>query len=243
MRQTWNKAVHSLDTGILTLSKFTFGKAAFAIVLIAFLHHLIYFPFKIRSARQMRRNAEKLKEIAPALKEIQETFKVEPGQRLQATEVSRKGKEIQRLQKEAGIKFSAGCLTAVLPALSGAVIEQAIAGIKNDERFRDGGILWFEDLTQPERFYVLTATSLGISYLKQRFDIASFKRPGEVSSEWSRRVRTFSNWSPFLAFGLSLATRKQQPTGVVLYKIASSGFLLAETYFIRKLTQADETTS
>jgi membrane protein insertase Oxa1/YidC/SpoIIIJ len=243
MRQTWQKAVHSLDTGILTLSRFTFGKAAFAIILVAFLHHLIYFPLKVRSARQMKRNAEKLKELAPAITQINEKYNIEPGQRLQPAEVRRKGKEIQQLQKKAGIKFSAGCLTAALPSLSGGIIELAIMEIKKDERFQDSGILWFKDLTKPERFYVLTAGSIGISYLKQRFDITAHKRPGEASSVLNQRIRTFMNWSPLLTFGLVLITRQQQPSAVVLYRIASSGCGLVEDYFIQKLVTSKEETA
>lgn len=241
MRQTWNKAVHSLDTGILALSRLTFGKAAFAIVLIAFVHHLVYFPFRIRSASQMKRNAEKLKELAPAIKEINEKYKVEPGQRLMAVEVSRKGKEIQQLQKEAGIKFSAGCLTALLPALSETVIKQAIAGIARDERFQDSGILWFKDLTKPERFYVLTAISLLITFLKQRLNVATFRRPGEVKMAWVRRIETITKWSPLLLFIISLVTRQQALSGAAIYNIASSGFSLAEDYYISKqITNSEE---
>jgi membrane protein insertase Oxa1/YidC/SpoIIIJ len=234
MSQTWTKAVRSLNTGILALSRLTFGKAAFAIVLIAFLHHLIFLPFKIRVARQIKQNAKKLKELDPTIQEIKAKYKVEPGQRLSPAETAQQGKEIQQLQKAAGISFRAGCLTAILPAFSEIIIKQAITGIAKDERFEDKGILWFPDLTKPERFYILTASLLGISFLKQKLDLETLRRPDEKSLIFDNRIRGILNLLPLLAFGLSLVTRKQQPSGFVIYSIASESFSLAETYYIRK---------
>ncbi|MBN9391961.1 MAG: YidC/Oxa1 family membrane protein insertase [Chloroflexi bacterium] len=234
MRQTWTKAIRSFDTGILALSRLTFGKAAFAIVLIAFLHNLIYLPFKIRAARQMKRNGEKLQELNPLIEEIKEKYKVETGKHLLASDAARQGKEIQQLQKAAGINFRAGCLTAILPTFSELIIKQAITGIAKDERFEDKGILWFQDLTKPERFYILTASLLGVSFLKQRLDLETLRRPDEKSFFRDARIRGIMNSLPLLAFGLSLVTRKQQPSGMVIYSIASESFSLAQTYYIRK---------
>ncbi len=63
MQQTWKKAVYSVKTSFLTVGRFTFGKAAFAIVLLAVLHNLVYLPLKIRSARQMKYNIKKMQEL------------------------------------------------------------------------------------------------------------------------------------------------------------------------------------
>lgn len=235
MKQTWKKAVYSVKTSFLMVGRFTFGKAAFAIMLIAILHNLIYLPLKIRSARQTKYNLKKMQELKPAIKAIDEKYPREPGQRLIATQVSQHGNEIKRLYQEAGVSFSPGCISIILPVITGGLIEHAVSTIKDDDRFKDGGILWFKDLTQPDRYFVLLAILMGLSFLDLQFKISKVPDTKKPQPGWLRGMRTTANWSPLLGFLLGLVFRKGPRSGMALYRITSSSLELAEDYLIKKL--------
>jgi membrane protein insertase Oxa1/YidC/SpoIIIJ len=237
MRQTWEKATYSLKTGILSLSRFTFGKAVFAIMLVAVLHNLVFLPLKIKSAIQARNSVKKLKELQPAIKAINEKYRLEPGQRRLAKQASQQGQEIKRLYQEAGISFNLGCLSTIMPIFSRILLTSAVTEIKKDERFKEGGILWFKDLTRPDRYFVLPALQMGILFLRQRIVLPELIEPEKPHPVWLRRMKTFNNWSPLLGFLLILITRKRHRhhSGLTLFYITSSSLELTEDYFIKKL--------
>lgn len=235
MRQTWEKTTYSLKTGILSLSRVTFGKAAFAIILVAVLHNLIFLPLKIRNAIQTRKNLKKMKELKPAIKAIEEKYQPEPGQKLTAEQVRQKGNEIKRLLEEKTIYFNFGCLSVILHVFSGILLTSAVTEIKKDERFAEGGILWFKDLTRPDRYFVLPALQMGILFLRQRIVPLELIEPAMPRPVWLRRMKTFNNWSPLLVFLLILITRKRPNSGLTLLYITSSSLELAEDYLIKKL--------
>ncbi len=152
-----------------------------------------------------------------------------------ATQASQEGNEIKHLYREAGVSFSPGCLRVILPVISGSILSQAVTSIKGDERFTDGGILWFKDLTQPDRYFVLPAIQAGLSFLNHIFITSTFKEPIKNRLEWLRRWIIFTKWSPLLGFLVIAFTRKGPNTAMTLYHITSSSLELTEEYLIKKL--------
>ena len=244
MRQTWQKAVHSLDTGILTLSRFTFGKAAFAIILVGILHNLLSLPNKIRLARQTRHNAARLKSLRAEVQAIEEKYRPEPGQFASFEQTRQKGEEIMRLYQRNTIVFSPG-LIFFLTSGGSLVVLQAIGGIKKDERFEDGGVLWFRDLTQPDRYLVLPAIHLGLLLARQFILPPKFSEYETTRMPWLKRlerIRVAGKFMPVVLFSASLIFRKRPTAAENIYFITVSSLELAEDYFIQKLvTSKDET--
>jgi membrane protein insertase Oxa1/YidC/SpoIIIJ len=235
MRKNWEKIVYPVNTTILGISRVTFGKPALAIVLIAVLQNLIFLPLKIIGSRQIKINAKKLEELVPAIKTIDEKYRLEPRQKQAQDQVIQKGNEIKRLYQESGISFNSGCLASTLPLLSGLLVNTAVISIKDDERFSDGGMLWFKDLTRPDRYFVLPAVQMVLLILKQKLIPLDIYYLKESSPTWARRMETWVAWAPLAAFLLALVSRKRAHSGLALYYITSSSVELAGDYFIKKL--------
>src|SRR5689334_14657240 len=103
MRQTWNQSLYSLKSGLLGLSRVTFGKPALAIVLVAILHNLLFLPLKVRNARQTRHNRQKLEKLRAERQAIYDKYQPEPGQSLTPAQVTQRGNEIKELYNGEGV--------------------------------------------------------------------------------------------------------------------------------------------
>lgn len=234
MRQTWTKSLYSLKTGLLALSRVTFGKPALAIVLVAILHNLLFLPLKIRNARQTRHNQQKLEKLRLEREAIEAKYQPEPGESLSPAQTAQKGNEIKELYQGEGVSFNIGCASLLLPSLSGLVLQSAVNAIKDDERFNEGGILWFSDLTKPDRFLILPLAFIGVATLRQRLIPIEMPEIEKASPTWGNRMQAFQKWLPLLSLIGILFTRKRPNAAFTLYQLTSSGVELAEDYFIKR---------
>jgi membrane protein insertase Oxa1/YidC/SpoIIIJ len=242
MRQTWTKAIHSLDTGILALSRFTFGKVAFAIMLLAVAGRILAIPYKIRLARQTRENNTKLKDLKDERQAIEEKYQPEPGQLASFEMTRQKGEELKQLYQKNRLSFSPGGMF-LLSTLANIAATQAIGGIKKDGRFQEGGILWFKDLTRPDRFLVLPAL-LAVIQVARPFILPNGFNQDRASRlpglERVERLAAFTRFLPVGFFVLPIIFKRQPSAAENIFAISQTGAELVEDYFIRKLITEKE---
>lgn len=244
MRQTWNKIIQSLNTGILGLSRFTFGKGVFAIILLAIMTGLLAIPSKIRLARQSKENAAKMEAVRSERDAIEEKYQSEPGQLASFETTRQKGEELKRLYQRNYFNFSPGSMF-FLNSLASMVIAQAIGGIKKDERFQEGGILWFKDLTKPDRFLVLPALLTAIQVARHfvvpnRFNQEPANRL--LGFERVERLANFTRFIPVAYFILPVILNKRPSAAESIFAVTQEGVSLVEDYLIRMMiTDKEET--
>lgn len=234
MRQTWNRSLYSLKTGLLGLSRFTFGKPALAIVLVAILQKLLFLPLKIKNARQTRLNRQKLEKLQADVQAINDKYQPESDPELTLDKVTQRGKELKELYQREGVTFKIGCASILLPTLSEIFLLQAVNSIKDDARFSEGGILWFKDLTRPDRYRILPVVFIGIGTLRQRLlptELPEFEKPLPV---WARRIQALEKWLPLIALLATLVARKRPNAATTLYQLTSSGAELVVDYYIKR---------
>lgn len=165
-----------------------------SIILLTLLIRLITFPLQYKSFVSMK----KLQVIQPQLTKIREKFKDDP-QRMQ--------KESMELFKKSGANPLGGCLPLLLQMPVFFAFYKVLHGAVElvDAPF----MLWIQDLSNKDPYYVLPVLMTGAMFLQQKLT------PNTITDPMQKKVMMFMP----LIFGLIM---KDLPSGLSLYIFVST---------------------
>lgn len=175
-----------------------------AIILLTLLIRLITFPLQYKSFVSMK----KLQLVQPELTKIREKFKDDP-QRLQ--------KESMDLFRKSGANPLGGCLPLILQMPVFFAFYKVLYGAVElvDAPF----ILWIQDLSNKDPYYLLPVLMTGAMFLQQKLT------PNTVSDPTQKKVMMFMP----LIFGFIM---KDLPSGLSLYIFVSTIMGIAQQLIV-----------
>ena len=166
-----------------------------SIAMLTVVVRTLLFPLTIRQVKSMR----KVQELKPAMDELRERHKDEP-QMLQ--------QEMMKLYRERGANPLGGCLPIFVQLPIFLVLFYTIKGFENLESFRNGGLLWFQDLTVYDPFYILPVLYIATMMVSQEIAMQN------TAPEQKRIMRFLP-----LVFGIVLL---RFPAGLFVYWVTSN---------------------
>jgi YidC/Oxa1 family membrane protein insertase len=113
-----------------------------AVVMLTLVVRILLFPLTFRQVKSVRR----MQELKPDLDEIRAQYKDDPKKQQQ---------EQMKLYGERGINPLGGCLPLFVQLPIFIVLYQTIKQFEHLESFRTGGLLWFQDLTVADPYFIL----------------------------------------------------------------------------------------
>jgi YidC/Oxa1 family membrane protein insertase len=113
-----------------------------AVVMLTLVVRTLLFPLTFRQVKSVRR----MQELKPDLDEIRAQYKDDPKKQQQ---------EQMKLYGERGINPLGGCLPIFVQLPIFIVLYQTIKQFEHLESFRTGGLLWFQDLTIADPYFIL----------------------------------------------------------------------------------------
>ncbi|MRI58961.1 MAG: membrane protein insertase YidC [Epsilonproteobacteria bacterium] len=220
------KSIHPELTDVIEYGFFTFiakpmfkallalyhlvGNWGWAIVLLTIIIRIILFPLTLKGMLSM----QKLKDLAPKIKEIQQKYKGDP-QKMNAA--------MMQLYKKHGANPMGGCL----PMLLQIPIFFAIYRVLLNAIELKGApwILWIQDLSQPDPYYVLPILMGATMYLHQKITPTTITDPMQKRIfEWLPIVFTFF----FLTF----------PAGLTLYWFTNNILSIIQQLLVNKIFES-----
>lgn len=182
------------------------GNWGWAIVALTALIRMFLYPLTQKGMVSM----QKIKEIAPRIKEVQEKYKGDP-QRMNAA--------VMEMYKKHGANPLGGCL----PLLLQIPVFFAIYRVLLNAVELQGApwILWINDLSRMDPYYILPILMGVTMYLQQRITPSNFTDPlQEKIFKYLPVIFTFF----FFTF----------PAGLVLYWFVNNLFSIAQQYLVNK---------
>lgn len=183
-----------------------FGNWGWAIVALTALIRVFLYPLTQKGMVSM----QKIKEIAPRIKEVQEKYKGDP-QRMNAA--------VMEMYKKHGANPLGGCL----PLLLQIPVFFAIYRVLLNAVELQGApwILWINDLSRMDPYYILPILMGATMFLQQRITPSNFTDPlQEKIFKYLPVIFTFF----FFTF----------PAGLVLYWFVNNLFSIAQQYLVNK---------
>jgi YidC/Oxa1 family membrane protein insertase len=179
-----------------------------AIIFLTLLLRLVTFPLQWKSYKSMK----KMQDIQPELTKLKEKYKDDP-QRMQ--------RESMELFKRAGANPLGGCLPLLLQMPFFFAFYKVLYGAVElvDAPF----LLWIQDLSAKDPFYVLPVLMAGAMFLQQKLS------PTTVTDPAQKKVMLFMP----LIFALIM---KDLPSGLCLYIFISTIFGVLQQMFVYKRT-------
>ena len=183
------------------------GNWGWAIVILTLIIRLILFPLSYKGMMSMN----KLKDLAPKMKELQEKYKNEP-QKLQA--------QMMQLYKKHGANPMGGCLPILLQIPVFFAIYRVL--LNAIELKGAPWVLWIQDLSIKDPFFILPITMGILMFLQQKITPTTFSDPMQ------EKVMKFLP----LIFTFLFATF---PAGLTLYWTINNIASIVQQYAINKL--------
>jgi len=183
------------------------GNWGWAIILFTLLVKFILFPLSYKGMMSM----QKLKDLAPKMKEIKEKYKGDP---------AKMNAQMMEMYKKHGANPMGGCL----PLLLQIPVFFALYRVLLNAVELEGApwILWIENLAQMDPYFVLPVL-MGVSmWFQQRITPSNFTDPlQEKIFKWFPVIMTIF----FVYF----------PSGLVLYWLVNNMFTIGQQYFINHM--------
>ena len=183
-----------------------FGNWGWAIIALTFLIRAVLYPLTYKGMVSM----QKMKEIAPKIKELQAKYKGDP-QRMNAS--------VMEMYKKHGANPLGGCL----PMLLQIPVFFAIYRVLLNAVELQGApwILWVNDLSRMDQFYVLPLLMGASMYYQQKLTPSNFSDPmQEKIFKFLPVIFTFF----FITF----------PSGLVLYWFVNNLFSIAQQFMVNR---------
>lgn len=187
-----------------------FGNWGWAIIALTALIRMVLYPLTQKGMVSM----QKIKEIAPRIKEVQEKYKGDP-QRMNAA--------VMEMYKKHGANPLGGCL----PLLLQIPVFFAIYRVLLNAVELQGAewILWVNDLSRMDPYYILPILMGATMYYQQKITPSNFTDPlQEKIFKFLPIIFTFF----FFTF----------PAGLVLYWFINNIFSIAQQYLVNKQFEA-----
>ena len=183
------------------------GNWGWAIILFTLLVKLILFPLSYKGMMSM----QKLKDLAPKMKEIKEKYKGDP---------AKMNAQMMEMYKKHGANPMGGCLPLILQIPVFFALYRVL--LNAVELQGAPWILWIQDLAVMDPYYVLPVLMGASMWFQQRITPSNFTDPlQEKIFKWFPVIMTVF----FVYF----------PSGLVLYWLVNNLFTIAQQYFINHM--------
>ncbi len=193
----------------------------FAIIVLTILVRIVTSPLMVR---QMR-SAERMREVQPKLKALQERFK---------DDKQKQSEEMMKFYKEEGINPLGGCLPLVLqmPVLIGLFYAlRTSIGLRHAPF-----VFWIDDLSQPATLFTLPGLDFPIRVLPLIMGASMFAQQKMMPQTGMDPVQ--ARMMLIMMPGMMLFISYTFPSGLVLYWTVSNLLGIAHQYWVRNHLQA-----
>ncbi len=182
------------------------GNWGWAIVMFTILVKLVLFPLSYKGMMSM----QKLKDLAPKMKEIKERYGKDP---------AKMNQQMMELYRKHGANPMGGCLPMLLQIPVFFALYRVL--LNADELQGAPWILWINDLSRQDPWFVLPLLMGVTMYLQQKITPSNVTDPMQQKIfKWFPVIMTFF----FLTF----------PSGLVLYWLTNNILSIAQQYFINR---------
>jgi YidC/Oxa1 family membrane protein insertase len=183
------------------------GNWGWAIILFTLLVKSVLFPLSYKGMMSMN----KLKDLAPKMKEIKEKYKGDP---------AKMNAQMMEMYKKHGANPMGGCLPMLLQIPVFFALYRVL--LNADELQGAGWILWIDNLAVMDPYFVLPLLMGASMWFQQRITPSNFTDPlQEKIFKWFPVIMTVF----FIYF----------PSGLVLYWLVNNLFTIAQQYFINHM--------
>ncbi len=183
------------------------GNWGWAIVLFTLLVKIVLFPLSYKGLLSM----QKLKDLAPKMKEIKEKYKDDP---------AKMNQQMMALYKKHGANPMGGCLPMLLQIPVFFALYRVL--LNADELQGAPWILWIDDLSRQDPYFILPILMGATMYLQQHITPNTMTDPMQQKIfKWFPVIMTFF----FLTF----------PSGLVLYWLTNNILSIAQQYYINRV--------
>jgi len=180
------------------------GNWGWAIILFTLLVKIVLFPLSYKGMMSM----QKLKDLAPKMKEIKEKHKDDP---------AKMNAQMMEMYKKHGANPMGGCLPLILQIPVFFALYRVL--LNADELQGAPWILWIENLAVMDPYFVLPILMGASMWFQQKITPTNFTDPlQEKIFKWFPIIMTVF----FIYF----------PSGLVLYWLVNNIFTIAQQYFI-----------
>ncbi|ADV46554.1 membrane protein insertase, YidC/Oxa1 family [Nitratifractor salsuginis DSM 16511] len=183
------------------------GNWGWAIVLFTLLVKLVLFPLSYKGLLSM----QKLKDLAPKMKEIKEKYKSDP---------AKMNQQMMALYKKHGANPMGGCLPMLLQIPVFFALYRVL--LNADELQGAPWILWIHDLSRQDPYFILPILMGVTMFIQQHITPNTMTDPMQQKIfKWFPVIMTFF----FLTF----------PAGLVLYWLTNNILSIAQQYYINRV--------
>lgn len=183
------------------------GNWGWAIILFTLLVKFVLFPLSYKGMMSMN----KLKDLAPKMKEIKEKYKGDP---------AKMNVQMMEMYKKHGANPMGGCLPLILQIPVFFALYRVL--LNADELQGAGWILWIDNLAAMDPYFVLPVLMGASMWFQQKITPSNFTDPlQEKIFKWFPVIMTVF----FIYF----------PSGLVLYWLVNNLFTIAQQYFINHM--------
>ncbi len=183
------------------------GNWGWAIILFTLLVKSVLFPLSYKGMMSMN----KLKDLAPKMKEIKEKYKGDP---------AKMNAQMMEMYKKHGANPMGGCLPLLLQIPVFFALYRVL--LNADELQGAGWILWIDNLAVMDPYFVLPVLMGASMWFQQKITPSNFTDPlQEKIFKWFPVIMTVF----FIYF----------PSGLVLYWLVNNLFTIAQQYFINHM--------
>ena len=176
-----------------------------AIVMLTIIVRTLLFPITYRQVKSMRR----MQDLKPDMDRIRAEYK---------EDVQKQREEMAKLYQERQVNPLGGCLPIFVQLPIFLVLYYTIRHFDTLESFRTGGLLRFQDLTQPDHLFLLPALYVLTMMASQELTIRN-------TATQQKQVMRFLP----IIFGVFLA---RFPAGLFVYWVTSNLITFAQNYVI-----------
>ncbi len=215
MGQIWDSIVQAMAEIIKVFASVGGGNTAIGIILFTITVRTLLLPLTLKSVRSSR----SMQALQPLVKEINKRYETKPGVRLPPEKAAAKQKETMELYKEYNANPVSGCLPALIQvpiffAVYGAVtsvvgkvdplmsfVQNAwdafspeAARLSHQAILANKGILWINDLTQPDPTHILPVAMMILQFMTTRM---TMPRGGALDDQ-QKRMNSIMQWTPLI---------------------------------------------
>jgi YidC/Oxa1 family membrane protein insertase len=165
----------------------------------------LLFPITYRQVKSMRR----MQDLKPDMDRIRAEYK---------DDVQKQREEMAKLYQERQVNPLGGCLPIFIQLPIFLVLYYTIRHFDTLESFRTGGLLWFQNLTQPDHLFILPVLYVLTMMASQELTIRN------TATQQKQVMRLLP-----IIFGVFLA---RFPAGLFVYWVTSNLITFAQNYVI-----------
>src|ERR687890_2682323 len=176
-----------------------------AIVMLTIVVRTLLFPITYRQVKSMRN----MQDLKPDMDRIRADYK---------DDVQKQREEMATLYQERQVNPLGGCLPIFVQLPIFLVLYYTIRHFDTLESFRTGGLLWFQNLTQPDHLFILPVLYVATMMASQELTLRN------TASQQKQLMRFLP-----IIFGFFLA---RFPSGLFVYWITSNCITFAQNYVI-----------